>query len=166
MISHIAAAAAMIAAQAAPAAQGPCLARADAANLMVVVAPAFIEGAASRCATMLPEGAFLRGQSGALAERIRADGRDRHQSVLDAFSRMSGRPLPAGARPEALTGSIGQMLTASVTPRMDAAACAGVSGALEAMAPLPTDNIGRLLASMLPLLASGMEGRTPRLCPA
>jgi hypothetical protein len=158
-------AAALLLAQA-PAAK-PCISKAEAADLALFLMPSVIQGAAQKCRSNLPRGAFLTTASRPLAERLRREGGNRWSSVKDTIERMTGNELPG------LLGETTQMRIAEATgaaavlKEVETQDCATIDAAVEALSPLPAANFGRMFALALEVSGRDADSRMPfTICPA
>jgi hypothetical protein len=61
-----------------------------------------------------------------------------------------------------MRGIIGDLLRAEFLKKMTPADCARANEAAELLAPLPPENVGRLMALILELAG---DGKSPRVCP-
>ncbi len=154
----------LIAAQTAPAAQ-QCLPPAQAGQLAAALVPALIDSAARHCAAHLPAGAFLGDGSRALSERIRADTAPLRASAAAAVLALTGQAEPApGQDPDQMIG----VLADGMAEALDAPKCRSANQLFEALAPLPTANLGQLFSAILGAgateSAGGEDGAA--ICPA
>lgn len=150
MIAKLAAALSLFA-QAAPG-QPPCLPPALAGGYAAALLPSMIESAARQCAGHLPDSAFLRAGSRALAERLRSDTAGDRAAAAAAILAITGQAEPApGQDPDRMIDT----LTAGFAASLDPGQCRGASDLFEALAPLPTANFGKAFGAILGVMAAG-----------
>jgi hypothetical protein len=144
-----------------------CVTRQEANDMIVVAAPYFIEAAAQRCVAQLPAEAFLRSEAGARAmvSRFRAETDSRIASALRGFVKVSGHPnTEVRGDPQEVLDNAGRQAASEIVGGMSPGKCASVSALLETIAPLPADNVGRLMTALFQLVGRG--GRdSMNICP-
>jgi hypothetical protein len=154
---RIAAMAALVVAQGQPR-ESACVTVQQANDMVVVAMPYFIEAAARRCADRLPADAFLRNEAGAaaMAARFRAETDSRLASAVRGFVIASAHPSSEiSGDVHQIIDTAGRQVAGETVRRLDARQCASVSALMEAAAPLPPDNVGRLMAALFQLVARG-----------
>jgi hypothetical protein len=157
MIGKLTAALLLFSSQAATAQQA-CLPPAQAGGFAAALLPSMIESAARQCAQHLPEAAFLRSGSHALAERLRAETAQDRAAAAAAILAMTGQAAPAdGQDPDRMI----DVLTAGFASSLDPAQCRGASDLFEALAPLPTANFGKAFGAILGVMAAGSDEPSP-----
>lgn len=129
----------------------PCLSQAEATDLSIFMLPAAVDGIAEKCAKLLPPDAFLRGDHRAFSDRLREKRVERWPNVKLAMGKMSDTDLPDELGDEALMKitevTIGAFATQDIKPQD----CAPADELIRAMAPLPTENIGTIVAVLMEL---------------
>jgi hypothetical protein len=159
------AAAAMLSGQGASPPPSRCVARQQVADLVVVIAPYFIDGARTRCAAHLPVSSYLRQPAAAqFAERMRAEGAPRRASALAAMGIISGEEMP-GMGETALIAMMGETIAGMAMGAPAPQVCRDVSAVLEGMGAMSPDQAGRFMAAVMGL-SSSARGATmnPRVC--
>jgi hypothetical protein len=146
---------AMLPIQASAAEADACMTRAEARGLAIFILPDAISTMRDKCRTTLPSSAYLNTTEA--SERFRAEANLRWPMAKIAFAKLSGgTPIESLIGEEAsrklLTGAITTGLAKDVKPK----SCAGVDRMLEALSPLPVENIDMLLDSFF-LLGLGNE---------
>jgi hypothetical protein len=117
-----------------------------------------IDAAARQCAAHLPTNAFLGNGSRALAERLRADTAPDRAAAAAAILALTGQARPAADQdPDRMI----DVLTAGFAAALEPAQCRGASELLEALAPLPTANVGKAFAAVLGVMAAGADEPSP-----
>ncbi|MEA3015655.1 MAG: hypothetical protein QOI38_377 [Sphingomonadales bacterium] len=160
MIKSIAAAALLIAGQAG-AAQEECLPRARAGQLAVAMLPSLIDAAARQCGPGLPAGAYLGGGAGTLSQRLRNETAADRAAAVRTMAALTGQVEPApGQDPDRMI----DVLSAGLAASLDAPRCRAASDLLEALAPLPASNIAQAFAAALGLAAAEAGEDAPPIC--
>ena len=168
MIQPVAIAALLLAqgaAPAAPAAAPPCLQREGVRDAFMVLAPPVIEAVANKCKAHLPASAFLSARGAALVARMKADAAGRAPSAAGAIRAVAGDKVPEVSDPEALVTLGGVFGGLAVAEGVKPESCGEMSNLLESLAPLPTENIGRAIVSVLILSKFGEKDSKPSICP-
>ena len=160
------------------AAEPPCLTSAEFSALATYALPGLIGDGTHRCSATLPAGAFLPGNGEALAHRYGAAMPAAWPGARAAFLKLS-----AGAGPDAvamlrvmpddsLQQLVGTLATQFAGQKLPTERCDTIDAATRNLAPLPAENIGRLLAVVVSLskhdaagAASGRMGKFS-ICPA
>tara|TARA_B100000678_G_scaffold104115_1_gene86993 strand:+ start:1542 stop:2111 length:570 start_codon:yes stop_codon:yes gene_type:complete len=146
-----------------------CVDRADLADATTYAMPLFIEGLQAKCAGVLPEQGFVRSQGSAFAQQFtplrdaawpgarrvlvsfieRETGADRKDAeaagsgmggVIQNLMRMEGDEL----RP-----FVDAIATQMIAEQIKPAACADIEKVMPLLAPLPPENYGALVATIL-----------------
>lgn len=155
---RIYAAAALLAAPAVAQAQQQCIPPQQVGDAAVVAAPFLIDGVAGACKAHVPAGAFLNSGAAAFSQRLRSEGAPRVESAVSVLKLMGGgKDIPEIEDPAALLTIIGTMVQAMLAPQIPPESCVGLSGAIEALAPLPADNIALLGSSIATAIAATEE---------
>jgi hypothetical protein len=147
---HQLAAAALLFTQAAPAAPN-CITHEEAGDVAVALLPYLVDAAAQRCRPQLAAGAFLLTGAGDWSARLRRDAAPRRASALRAISKMGDATPPTGAGGDAAFDFVAQMMTATLTNGLRPEYCGRIDAIAQSLAPLPTDNIARLVGATLGL---------------
>lgn len=175
MIAPLAALAALASAQAAQAQQQPCVAPADLSDAVVYAMPIAFDAARTTCANRLSRSGFMTAKGDAYVAKFRA-GQDKawpgafrllkafmaqnkseeQANGMDIGAMLSGMPDDT-VRPF-VDGLVGQMIAEEIKP----ADCGKIERGLELISPLPTDNIGGLIA----FLVEVADVKNPSVCTA
>jgi hypothetical protein len=143
----------------------PCLTRAEAATLSVFFLPSLIEGAASRCRSVLPADAFLRSGSKALADRLRRERGDDWPRVKPLIERISGEELPTLFGEETTMKMAEGGAVTAILAAFDKKDCETMDMAFDAIAPLPAENFGKVMVMLFEFGAKKEEANVPfRIC--
>lgn len=149
MIRSLAAASLLAASSAAAAAPPACVTRAEAADLGLFLMPVLIDGVSAKCRTTLPADAFLVRDGRALSQRLDADGARRWPGARRAFEKISGDELPAFLSDDTAQRLAREGVAAEVLKDIKTKDCADIDEVASILAPLPTENIGRMIALFL-----------------
>lgn len=149
MIQPCLAAALLIVAQASATSAEPCLNRAEAADLTLLMLPGFIEGAATKCTASLPGGAFLRTRAGQLAARLRSESAPRSAQAFAAFAKVGTEPMPDGVSDATLKQLVNEIASGLAAEAVKPSDCAAADDMIEALSPLPAANLGRVVAGLM-----------------
>jgi hypothetical protein len=165
MIAHLAAAAALIAAQTGAGSEPVrCIDEQQMADLTIALAPAFIETVGATCARHPGTTPFIRSAAGAqLVQRSRAAATASAASAVSAIETMTGRRLPAGIPPQ-VAMAVAVPAFAAELPPMTPTRCRSADNMIAAAAPLPPANLGRLVASVFAFAGEG-RGAPNLVCP-
>jgi hypothetical protein len=126
--------------------------------------PNVLSAVQQRCAATLPATSFLKTQGPALLERYKADATAASAQGSGALMQMFGSKMPSSMNPAALMGFVGELTRSMVAGKVKTEDCANVDHAVEALAPLPANN----LASLVTLIfeAKKPDADAPiRVCP-
>jgi hypothetical protein len=164
MIQPIAIAAMLLAPAAAPA-KLPCAERAGVRDATMMLAPHIIEAVAGKCRAHLPATAFLASRSSELVARMKTESAGRADSAAAAIRVIAGEKLPEIKDNDALMTVGGQLGGGMIAENLKPEMCPEMSNLIESFAPLPSENLGRALVSVLALAKVGEKGRGPAICP-
>jgi hypothetical protein len=131
----------------------PCLPKERVGDVAMVLAPFVVDALARHCTPHLPPQAFLAAGGAALSQRLRSDSADRVGSAAETLQRFMG-DMPPMKDQQALLQVIGEMGTGFMVQNLQPANCGEVSAMVEAVAPLPTRNLGIFVSSF-----AGIVGR-------
>lgn len=151
--------------QAGAPARPACVPREGIRDAAMVLAPHLLEAAAAKCRTHLPAGSFLATGSAQLVTRMKAESAGRAPSAAAAVRAVAGDKLPDIKDSEALMTMGAQMAGLAIAKDLKPEMCPEMSNLVEAMAPLPSENLGRALLSVLVLAKVGEKGDGPAICP-
>ncbi|HEX8257279.1 MAG TPA: hypothetical protein VF589_06570 [Allosphingosinicella sp.] len=165
---HTALAAALLVAQVSPPAAKPCLNRAEAADLALLMLPGFVDGLAKTCGPRLPQTAFLRTGSGALSARIRSESAAGLPRALAAFAKTGDEPMPPGVSAATMRQLVDEVAAGLADSTVKPQDCAAADEMIGALSPLPAANLGNVVAVLMQLGAKsdGPNGSGLRMCAA
>ena len=164
MIQPIAIAALLLVQGAAPA-KPPCLQREGVRDAFMVLAPHLVEAVAAKCKAHLPATSFLTARSSELVARMKAESAGRAPSAAAAIRSVAGDKLPEISDPEALVTMGGVFGGAAIAEEIKPQSCGEMSNLVESLAPLPTENLGMAIVSVLVLAKVGEKDKSPTICP-
>jgi hypothetical protein len=163
---------ALLAAQGAQAAEPPkCLTRAQINDATLFLLPSVLDAFAAKCRAALPANAYLLNGGQALSKRLAATGGDHWQGAMSIVTQFAGdKKLPTtGLSPDTARALIRDVLTSQVLDKLKASDCGRINEGLDILAPLPPENIGRMVALFIDIggesdRAKGKSGPPP-ICP-
>ena len=165
---------ALLAAQGAEAAQPPqpakCISRAQINDATLFLLPSALDALAVKCRATLPANAYLFTGGQALSKRLAAAGGDHWQGAMSIVTQLAGdKKLPTGLSPDTARALIRDVLTNEVLNKLKATDCGRINEGLDILAPLPPENIGRMIALAIDIggesdRAKGKSGPPP-ICP-
>lgn len=159
-----------------------CVKPADLADATTYAMPLFIEGLQSKCAGALPEESFVRSQGAAFAQKfapLRDEAWPGARRVLVSFiERETGADRKDAQAAQPAVGGVIQNLmrmegdelrpfvdaiaTQMIAEQIEPATCADVEKVMPLLAPLPPENYGALLATILGMV--GKDDKALTLC--
>lgn len=176
MIDPLFALAAMASAQTAQAQQQACVAPADLSDAVVYAMPIAFDAARTACANRLNRGGFMATRGDTYIAQFRA-GQDKAWPgafrMIKTFMANQNKPgddassadisgmmanMPESALRPFLDALIGQMIAEQIRPD----SCAKIERGLELISPLPTDNVGALVAFIIEV----SDMKDPPICAA
>ncbi|GAB5347531.1 hypothetical protein [Alteriqipengyuania sp. 357] len=181
----LAAAAAFLALSQPVMAQGPqCIARADLADATTYAMPLFLDGLRTKCAKVLQEDSFVLGESAELGQRfepLRDEAWPGMRRILFGFiesessknseGAQEAKPYMSGVvemlmemKGEELRPFVDAMATQMIAEEIKPATCGDIEAVLPLLAPLPPENYGGLMSTILGLVADGDDKL--QICPA
>jgi hypothetical protein len=125
-----------------------CLTKRQVADAAMTMTPYLLEAVTDKCRAHLSADSFLNAKGAALHARLKAEGAGREASTALVMMAVMGSDVPAIKDTEALIKVIGAMASGFIAKDIPVESCAGISGMVEALAPLPAENIGLFAASM------------------
>jgi hypothetical protein len=154
---RILAAAAILAAPTAAQAQQQCITPQQVGDAAVVAAPILIDSVAAACKAHLPAAAFLNSGAAGFSGRLRSEGASRVDSALSVLRLVGGDELGQMQDKAAVLAVIGGLAQIAISQGIPQESCAGLSGMVEALAPLPAENIALLARSTAIAMAAAQE---------
>ena len=154
---RITAAAFILAAPAAAQAQQQCVTAQQVGDAAVVAAPILIDSVAGACKAHLPADAFLNTGAAELSARLRSEGETRVDSALAVLRLLGGDDFPALDNKAIMLAALGGLAQLAIAKEIKPESCPRFSGVIEALAPLPTDNIALLGSSIAMEIAASQE---------
>ena len=131
-----------------------CVSKRQIADAAMVFAPMAVDAVREKCQPHLPAEAFLARQGTALVARLKTESAGRETSAAEVFVAAMGAEAPPVKDRQALMQTMGDMTSGMMVKDLHPERCANVSGMIEALAPLPAENIGLLVASFAGLMES------------
>jgi hypothetical protein len=164
MIQILAIAAVLLAPAPAAAKPAKCLPAAAVRDMAIVAMPHVVESLAERCRAHLPADAFLTSRGSDFAGRVRGEAGDRVAGAAAAIRAMAGGDMPKLKNDAAFVAVAAEMAGTMVTDKIKPESCAQANSLVQALSPLPAENIGTALASIIALGTAG-DKTGPRICP-
>jgi hypothetical protein len=160
--SMVAALAMAVAASAAAAAPPACVTRAQINDFTLFALPGVIDAVADKCRAARPANAYLLNGGRDLSRRLAEGSGARWQGALAVFRTFGDRKMPEGLSAETMRGVIRDVMAAEALKKVTPFECAKANEAAELLAPLPPENLGRLMALIFEL--AGQE-KGLKVCP-
>ncbi|MBV9931382.1 MAG: hypothetical protein JO013_10615 [Alphaproteobacteria bacterium] len=163
---------AVLAAQGAQAAEPPkCLTRAQINDATLFLLPSVLDAVAAKCRASLPANAYLLNGGQALSRRLAATGEGHWQGAVSILTQLAGdKKLPTSSlSPETARALVRDVLANEVLKKLRTTDCGRINEGLDILAPLPPENIGRMVALFIDIggeadRAKGKSGPPP-ICP-
>ncbi len=171
MLRKIAAACCLLASATTAAAQTdtrPCISSAENEALVAYVMPELVGALGSRCVKVLPANAFLVGKrSDALQQRLKPQAEKAWPRAKKVTTRFVGFGLPVdGPFEEVAKAAMARSAATLIAQGFDAEQCRIADRLLTELAPLPPENLARVMALFLEV-GSGANDRVPfQVCAA
>ena len=143
----------------------PCIPRAQVRDMVMVLSPYLVDSVAKKCGSALPATAFLNAGAPALIARLKAESAGREASAGAAMRILAGDKMPSVQDQTALLTVMGQMMGSMATSKLPVGQCGEISDAIQALAPLPAENIGQLVTILAEIGGVGNDRKTPGICP-
>lgn len=160
VISKTAAILALVAVPSAALAEAPptCLTQAETAAMIGYVLPDLVAGVRDKCKATLPATSFLSSRSADLEASYRSAADILWPQARIAFVKMVGedevmKKLPDSALRPFLTAAFATTITEDVKPKD----CVTADGLVEALAPLPAENLARLIGLIIAADGKGSD---------
>jgi hypothetical protein len=146
-----------------PAAPPPCLTPAQVSDVVLFALPSALDALAAKCRPSLPANAYLLNGGHALSERLGAESQRHWQGAMAAMKSFGDKKMPEGISADTARSLVRDVMTAELLKKVTPADCGRINEGAELLAPLPPENIGRLVALALDTMADGKKG-SPRIC--
>jgi hypothetical protein len=128
-----------------------CVTRTEAHSLVQFVLPDLITGIRDKCAAAPGGGGFLKASGASLAQRYRPGSLQAWAKAKPVALRLSGdmSKLLATLPDDAMKKLAGNYVGGTVTKEFPAENCAPIDRVMEAVAPLPAENMAMLMVTLL-----------------
>jgi hypothetical protein len=126
-----------------------CMKPEDAAALSLAVVPPMIDAVAAKCSSALPATAFLNSGAKGMSQRFRVAVPDRGAVMARAMETFTGQAMPPEASGEAMVGFIEAIAVGKISENLDVKDCLSYNTMIEAMAPLPPENIASFVVAAI-----------------
>jgi hypothetical protein len=143
----------------------PCVPKAQIRDMVMVLSPYLVDSVAKKCGPALPATAFLNAGGPALIARLKAESAGREASAGAAMRVFGGDKMPTVQDTTALMTVMGQMMGSMATSKLPVAQCGAISDAIQALSPLPAENIGQLVTTLAVIGGIGNDRKFPGICP-
>jgi hypothetical protein len=141
-----------------------CFSHDDLSNLTLKMLPMVIDGAAAKCRSTLGASAYLTAQGPVFAQKVRTDTTDVDDRLRAAFERVSGKPLSSVETAD-MTKTLNDEGVRTIVASIRPSSCAAIGDLVRAMAPLPTHQLGDLLAALMTVATSDKVDPKFPVCP-
>jgi len=131
-----------------------CVTKRQVADAAMTITPYLVEAVIEKCRAHVPAGSFLAAKGDAFHTRLKAEGAGREASAAQVLMTAMGDELPAMKDTKALITVIGAMASGFMAKDLPVESCGEIGGMMEALSPLPAENIGQFAASAAALLSS------------
>ena len=151
----------MLALAAAPASEPApprCVTKRQVADAAMSLTPYLVDAVTRKCRAHLPATSFLVANGAALHARLAAEGAGREASAAQVLIAMMGKDVPPIEDSESLVKVMGAMASGFIAKDIPVGYCTEISGMVEAVAPLPAENIGLFAASVAGLIGQAEKG--------
>ena len=149
------------------AAAEPCLSTSEAEDLTVFLMPSLMEGFARKCSPYLPADAALKTVGPDMARRYRPEADTAWPRAKLAFAKISGKDMPPFLSDEVTRQVMAEAGSAGVINEVPTKDCGLVDRFIDALAPLPPRNMGKLFAILMEVGAKDEKSASAsplRLC--
>ena len=127
-----------------------CLSQTEASALVGYALPDLLSGVRDKCKLSLPASAFLSSRSTELEARYRVEANSLWPQAKVAFVKMVGEdPMMKKLPDTALRPLLTAAFSTAITDDLKASDCPTANGLVEALAPLPPQNLARLIGLIL-----------------
>ena len=168
MIRKLAAATCLLAASTTAAAQTqsrPCITPAENEAVVAYIMPDLIGALETRCARALPADAFLGTRSASLKRKLEPQAQKAWPQAKKSVQRFAGLGMPIDGPFESVTkAALGPAAATLIAQGFDGEQCRIADRLLAELAPLPPENLARVMALFLEL-GSAQNDKVPfRVC--
>ncbi|MEA3036546.1 MAG: hypothetical protein QOH04_2318 [Sphingomonadales bacterium] len=139
-----------------------CVTRAQVNDLTLFALPSVLDALADKCRASLPASAYLLNAGHELSRRLSADAGAHWEGAVAVFKTFGDKKMPEGLSPETMRGIMRDILVGDMLKKTTSVQCAEANEGAELLAPLPPENLGRLMGLIVEL-AGGKKG--PKICP-
>ena len=144
----------------------PCISAAENEAVVAYVMPDLIGAIENRCGRVLPADAFLGTGSAALQKRLQPQSDRAWPRARKAAQRITGTPMPVeGPLANIAKSALAPAAALSIAQGFDAERCRIADRLLAELAPLPPENLARVMALFLELGSATSEDVPFRVCP-
>jgi len=141
----------------------PCLTPAQVSDVVLFVLPSALDAVAAKCRASLPANAYLLTGGHALSERLSAESGRHWEGAVAALKSFGDKKMPEGISADTARALVRDVMAAELLKKVTTADCGRIDQGAELLAPLPPENLGRLIALVLEAAGDGKKG-SPRIC--
>lgn len=134
-----------------------CITKQQVADAAMTLTPYLVEAVTEKCRAHLPAESFLTAKGADLHARLKSESAGREASAAQVLTTAMGGDVPAIKDSDSLVSVMGEMTSSLMAKDIPLESCAEISGMLEALAPLPAENIGLFVASAAALIDRGEQ---------
>jgi hypothetical protein len=142
-----------------------CLTRAQVSDVTLFALPVILDALAAKCRPSLPANAYLLNGGHALSERIALNSAQHWQGAMAAMKTFGDKKMPEGISADTARSLVRDVMTSEMLKTTTPAQCVKINEAAELLAPLPPENIARLMSLGLEIAGDGRKGGPPPICP-
>lgn len=132
-----------------------CVTKGQIADAAITMTPYAVEAITDKCRSHVPANSFLPAKGEALYSRLKAESAGREASAAQVLVAVMGPEAPAVKDTQSLVKVMASMVSGLMVKDLPVQNCQEISGMMEALAPLPAENIGLLAASMAGMISQG-----------
>lgn len=148
-----------------------CINEPEMEALALHMMPAFLDKSMSMCATTLPTGAYLQTSGRALIRTYRAAAEPTWPLAKTAMAKIANSDGDTGIDLSAIDDTVMRQLVetgfaASLSEELKPQDCGKINRFVEAIAPLPTANMGKMVALLLEIGLAGDKTKGLPICPS
>lgn len=158
--------AALLAAAPAQRAPAPCLTQAQIEDLALFALPPLLEAAATKCAPVLPAGAYLTTGGRELARTVAAGSAERWARASVALSVVAKDKFPGGLSDSTARGLVHDMALNEFLKKTTPEQCSRINRAADLLSPLPPANLAGLAFMAAEIASEDGKKQKPFICPA